>query len=206
MFSKILLPLKKIHGHLYETKLYYKEKNEFFHQYIRPLLNRMNENPTSVFLILTPEHNNLGDHAIALAEIELLNSIGFKYIEITGKQLFKMKKFKYLSIMNGRPILINGGGNLGSIWFDMELKMIMFFHFLFDFVQLHLFDLKMLELLFLVLLLVFQIQILLLLFSLKQFIMRILHFSKKKNIKRVEFIKNIKIYSCLLEKKFLIKI
>lgn len=77
-------------------------------------------NPQTVFLVLTPEHTNLGDHAIASAETDLLIRNGMDYVEITGRQLCMLQKAGYISAMNGRPILINGGGNMGTLWFDVE--------------------------------------------------------------------------------------
>lgn len=77
-------------------------------------------NPKTVFLVLTPEHSNLGDHAIAKAETDLLICNGIDYVEITGFQLYTLQKTGFLSVMNGRPILINGGGNMGTLWFEAE--------------------------------------------------------------------------------------
>ncbi len=72
------------------------------------------------FLVLTPKHGNLGDHAIALAEIQLLNSNNISFQEITGKELTSLSRLGKLSIMDGQLIIINGGGNLGTLWIDVE--------------------------------------------------------------------------------------
>ena len=40
-----------------------------------------------VFLVFTPEHANLGDHAIAYAETKMFNRLGIHFFEITGHQL-----------------------------------------------------------------------------------------------------------------------
>jgi len=82
---------------------------------------RFHKNPNTVFLVMTPEHNNLGDHAIALAETIFLKKHGINYIEITGRELNEMKLKKSLSVMNGYPILITGGGNLGTLWMNVEM-------------------------------------------------------------------------------------
>lgn len=76
--------------------------------------------PKAVFLVLTPEHDNLGDHAIAKAETDLFHELGIPYIEITGKQLAALMRAGMLQLMNGRPIFINGGGNLGTLWGDVD--------------------------------------------------------------------------------------
>ena len=109
----ILYPLRRLHGAMHEAKLWREKRKPYIQQFRR--------NPKTVFLVFTPEHGNMGDHAIALAEAKLLQSIGFDYIEITGHQLFEMRRKNELNLMNGFPILINGGGNLGTLWMDVEL-------------------------------------------------------------------------------------
>lgn len=84
------------------------------------LSNRVS-NPKAVYWVFTPEHGNLGDHAIAQAEKALFNAWGIKTIELTGAELAHMKRRNILGIMNGRTILVNGGGILGTLWFDAEL-------------------------------------------------------------------------------------
>ena len=71
------------------------------------------------FLLITPEHSNLGDHAIAAAEEALFKD--FFLFEITERSLDKF--FKYfrhslsLKLLFGKSdILINGGGFIGTIW------------------------------------------------------------------------------------------
>lgn len=65
----------------------------------------------------------MGDHAIALAETQLLKKMGIDYVEITGKRLEEIQSKKCLNLMNGSPIFINGGGNLGTLWYDVEQLM-----------------------------------------------------------------------------------
>lgn len=74
-----------------------------------------------VFLLLTPEHGNYGDHAIAYKELELLSK--YDVVEITGTQLHSLLIFpsKIKSLISHYPILFNGGGNFGTLWFDIEL-------------------------------------------------------------------------------------
>lgn len=73
-----------------------------------------------IYLVLTPTHNNLGDSAIAESEIRLLTALKINYLEITDKELLLLQQYKKLSIMNGGTIIINGGGNLGTLWFNVE--------------------------------------------------------------------------------------
>lgn len=77
-------------------------------------------NPNAVYLVLTPDHGNLGDHAIALAEHMLLEKEHIKTIEVTGRELQQRRELGLLRLMNGRTILVNGGGNLGTLWFSAE--------------------------------------------------------------------------------------
>lgn len=73
----------------------------------------------SLFLLLTPEHKNLGDHAIAFSEFDFLKSFG-NVIEITGRELNTLLKFPDLlkKLIGTSPIFFNGGGNLGTLWFE----------------------------------------------------------------------------------------
>ena len=105
----ILYPLRRLHGRIRE-----------FRTIAWPILKARIHNPKAVFLVLTPEHENLGDHAIALAETNMLGKIGVPYIELTGDKLSCLYYTNWLKVMNGRPILINGGGNLGTLWYDVE--------------------------------------------------------------------------------------
>lgn len=72
------------------------------------------------FLVMTPEHGNLGDHAIAEAEETLLGKNHINCFEVTGKSLLLLQRRGKLSIFDGSKIVINGGGNLGTIWPEYE--------------------------------------------------------------------------------------
>lgn len=119
MAKDLLYPLRRLHGLLIEEKLRRVEKTR--HKAI--LAEKKQANPKVAYLVLTPEHTNLGDHAIASEEAKLLQSLGIDYIEITGQQLETMRHNKTLGVMNKTPILINGGGNMGTLWFDVEQLM-----------------------------------------------------------------------------------
>ncbi len=70
----------------------------------------------TVFLVLTPHHGNMGDHAIAKGVMRLLDQAGISYYEITIDVLSLLRQKHKLGIMNGSCILVNGGGNLGTLW------------------------------------------------------------------------------------------
>ena len=91
--------------------------------FVWPIYLKKLRNPKALFLVLTPTHGNIGDHAIALAEQKLLNDLNISYIEITDIELRNLQENNFLSCMNRKPILINGGGNLGTLWFSVEQLM-----------------------------------------------------------------------------------
>lgn len=120
MAKDILYPLRRLHGWLHEYPQYRRERNALKAPYIQKIKAFQKSGTPFVFLLMTPEHGNIGDHAIAYAETELLRQAGIAYIEITGKHLFSLKFHNLLGLMNGFPILMQGGGYLGTIWFDAE--------------------------------------------------------------------------------------
>lgn len=113
MTKDILYPLRRLHGYIYEWNEKNKRRNK--------LKKEFNNNPKTVFLIMTPEHGNIGDHAIALAETKLLSDLGYNIIELTEYKLNAMRLTHQLDEMNGFPIIFNGGGNLGTIWPHVEV-------------------------------------------------------------------------------------
>lgn len=78
-------------------------------------------NKKKVVLMATPAHGNLGDHAIALAEKQLLE----KYIN--PEQILEIPYVKdnppmwfYSFFIGKSPVFITGGGFLGSLWPNEE--------------------------------------------------------------------------------------
>ena len=78
------------------------------------------KNHNKVFVVYTPVHENLGDHAIASAEMAILDELGIPYTEITQPEIHKLKEFGLLGLFNNTKVFINGGGNLGTLWFTVE--------------------------------------------------------------------------------------
>ncbi|WP_022772816.1 polysaccharide pyruvyl transferase family protein [Butyrivibrio sp. AE2015] len=113
--------LKKIDRELHIDKLRYyaKDKRYSFEQYfaIKKMCNE-----ADFIMINTPNHGNLGDHAIAIAEqrffYERFPSI--RYREITGDYYRKnssiIKKLMKTNIVLG----ISGGGYIGDVWMEEE--------------------------------------------------------------------------------------
>ncbi|MBE5773434.1 MAG: hypothetical protein E7337_05815 [Clostridiales bacterium] len=120
MGNDILYPLRRLHGMIHEWWLYHKTRRNIKKQYIREIQEQFRKNPKSVILVFTPEHDNLGDHAIAFAETQMLEKAGIGYYEITGKRLENLEKYDLLGIMNGYPVLVQGGGYLGTLWYRSE--------------------------------------------------------------------------------------
>ena len=78
---------------------------------------------TAVFLIGTPDHNNLGDHAIAYATIEYFNRIlSDKYIliEISEEDFLNNSSQIQKSVCSEDIIVIQGGGNWGDTYKYIE--------------------------------------------------------------------------------------
>lgn len=78
----------------------------------------------NIFLINTPEHGNLGDHAIVLATQQFLkdNYSQFEVIEITSKQYMRTRRILKYKILPENVIIINGGGYLGDVWINEEKR------------------------------------------------------------------------------------
>lgn len=120
MAKDILYPLRRLHGWFHDYPEYCRERNALRVPYIQKIKEYQKNNMPFVFLVMTPEHGNLGDHAIAFAETELLKRAGISFVEITGKQLYRLKSYKLLGIMNKYSVLMQGGGYLGTLWFSSE--------------------------------------------------------------------------------------
>lgn len=93
---------------------------KFFGSVVAAAIRHRCRHPQGVFLLMTPEHGNLGDHALAYAETRMLKQLGIPYFEITSRQVDRLSRLKLLRILNGYPILLNGGGYLGTLWPEVE--------------------------------------------------------------------------------------
>ena len=74
----------------------------------------------SIILLGTPTHCNIGDAAIAQAERDFLENVGYHVVEITVNE---WKKYKKLIIKQVKKeiLLLHGGGNFGNLWPSEEL-------------------------------------------------------------------------------------
>lgn len=84
---------------------------------IQSLLHRK-----KLFLLGTPVHGNLGDHAIAMAARQFLNDRfpGYAVIEVEPRTAEKYMGYMKKHLIRDGLVLNTGGGSFGSLWFDEE--------------------------------------------------------------------------------------
>lgn len=77
-----------------------------------------------VFLIATPIYRNLGDYAILKAEYNMLSECGLKdnTLELNRREYEFLKPYLNRIIKENDVIIIDGGGNIGTLWIEEELK------------------------------------------------------------------------------------
>ena len=74
-------------------------------------------------LIATPTHGNLGDHAIVQAEKRFLGDLGFGVIEVERFQYERLRGRIARAVRPRDLIVIDGGGNVGTLWPEENAKM-----------------------------------------------------------------------------------
>ena len=86
--------------------------------YNAPRIKREDPLKQRFFLMNTPDHGNLGDHALAIAAVEYLKDFfpGQEIIEITGRQWDWSKAQIKREISSKDVIFIIGGGFMGDLW------------------------------------------------------------------------------------------
>lgn len=111
----VKVPLKVLKKAIIEknqrTKFLRKIKNSF--------KNARNIDKNTAIIIATPCHGNLGDQAIVLAEKKFLNAMGFdnqSIIEINNMDYLRFGHLLNEYIHDDDTIVIDGGGNLGTLW------------------------------------------------------------------------------------------
>lgn len=75
-----------------------------------------------VVLLDTPEHDNLGDQAIAVAEEQFLRENNLPFRELTASQIDGKEKWYARFTPAKKVVLIQGGGFLGSLWPNEEYR------------------------------------------------------------------------------------
>lgn len=79
----------------------------------------------AIVFISTPTHGNLGDQAIVYSQYLFFKSMGLeKQIVEIHRYCYERWKEKFSQVINSNDlIVIDGGGNMGSLWPDEEKKM-----------------------------------------------------------------------------------
>lgn len=92
-------------------KIKYFRSVKYVNQYKKGSKNR-------VYLIGTPSHGNLGDHAIAMAEVDYLKKVFPEYeLNIISEEEFNEKILPISKCLTENDIIfLTGGGNLGDIY------------------------------------------------------------------------------------------
>lgn len=104
-------------------KTFLGKKKRAFERRYRFKAAKNNPNAKRAFVIGTPEHGNLGDHAIAIAQEKFLNDYFPDYIvvDISAHHFRNDKKYIKSFVREGDMIFITGGGSLGSLWIEDEM-------------------------------------------------------------------------------------
>lgn len=100
-------------------KVKFSDKN-----YQNELEKKINDsNSPNVYLIGTPEHNNIGDAAIAYAEIKFIenNFSSYNFIEVVETKVLDSISVLQKYITNQDLVFYHGGGNMGTIYVSQEL-------------------------------------------------------------------------------------
>lgn len=89
-----------------------------FCQRLRRKTKKLKKFGKTAFIMATPCHGNLGDHAIVYAEYEILKRFGYSenIVEITNNEYKSYKEIIKRYISKNDVIIIDGGGNLGTLW------------------------------------------------------------------------------------------
>lgn len=113
MSKDILYPLRRLHGLLHEWTSAYTEMNAYFSA----------SRGKTACIPGTPEHGNLGDSAIVLAQMAFLEQCGFlreNIKEIAFSQYPALRKAIIRAVDHSCLIAQMGGGNMGSQWMREE--------------------------------------------------------------------------------------
>lgn len=99
-------------------KYYFKKRDEY-----KKITKKMDSTKFSrIILVGSPEHGNLGDQAISVAEISFFQYYlkGQEIIELTGSLYRFFRKQLKNHIRRDDILFITGGGFLGSLWLNEE--------------------------------------------------------------------------------------
>lgn len=95
------------------------QKKRDFERYVYPVVGR-HPAKDDVFLVLSPTYKNLGDHAIANAEMDLLRQWGIPCREIAIDLIQTLARHDDYGVFGRGTVLVTGGGFLGTLWPHMH--------------------------------------------------------------------------------------
>jgi pyruvyl transferase EpsI len=101
-----------------------KHLGQYIHIKVRLIFHRIRFGQC-IFFIATPIHGNLGDQAIVFAQYRFFEALGKqrRVFEITRWQYQATRQWLQHDIKEDDIIVIDGGGNVGTLWIDEENKM-----------------------------------------------------------------------------------
>lgn len=112
----VLYPLRRIHGYVHEVRKQYQKKIKLAVYLLLPIGRK-------VLILGTPEHQNLGDSAIVIAQRKFLEKCGISANRIKEVTFSEYRLYrKPLEKLVNKNILITqlGGGNMGNEWMEEE--------------------------------------------------------------------------------------
>lgn len=95
-----------------------RKKNRFYKKICKNINKIRKAGQNCIFLMATPVHGNLGDHAIVYAQKKLLQDLQLQdyLIEISMEEYKTYKEVLKERIQSSDMILLCGGGHLGTLW------------------------------------------------------------------------------------------
>lgn len=104
--------MKKAKSNYKRNNAYYEKKYSF------------KEREKKIFLIGTPVHGNIGDQAIAEAEIQFIKKTipEYKIIEISDEEELEFLYYIKRKRVSNSIICLHGGGNMGIEYYDVEVN------------------------------------------------------------------------------------
>lgn len=91
----------------------------------RNILDKRKKRGFCIIFISTPQHGNLGDQAIVLAQEKFFESLGLNdcIVEVPASHYQRYCKEISGFVEELDIIVIDGGGNMGTLWIEVEYKM-----------------------------------------------------------------------------------
>lgn len=85
---------------------------------VKEIFEQASKKDGNIILIATPTHGNLGDHAIVYAEHKILKEVfsDKAIIEVPNGHYLSLTKLIQRKVSNNDIIVVDGGGNLGTLW------------------------------------------------------------------------------------------